>query len=56
LKYFYILIISPKPIVELYHLKEKKSFVNVDGFSYVCKMVEIYHKKIKIGDIINIYF
>jgi hypothetical protein len=41
-----------KPIVELYHLKyenvnlkKKKSFVDVDGPSYVCKMVEIHHKR-----------
>jgi hypothetical protein len=32
-----------------------KSFVDVDGFFYVCKMIKIDHKK-TFGYIINIYF
>jgi hypothetical protein len=32
-----------------------KSFVDVDGFFYVCKMMKIDHKK-TFGYIINIYF
>jgi hypothetical protein len=40
-----------KPIVELYHLKYenvdflRKYFVDVDGPYYVCKMVEVHHKR-----------
>jgi hypothetical protein len=57
LKYFYILARKLESIVELYHFKNikmypKKSFVDVDGLFYVCKMVEIHHKKNKNSSLI----
>ncbi len=48
-----------EPIVELYHFKKYKNvkknikyFVDVDGLFYVCKMVEIHHKKNSITSLI----
>jgi hypothetical protein len=62
LKYLYILITSPKPIIKLYHLKKidvyilrlKNPLLMLIAFFNVYKMMKIHHKK-SFGYIVNIY-
>jgi hypothetical protein len=56
-RYLYILSRNPRPIEKLYYFFEHKFFLNilfdVDGLSYVCKMVEIHHKKKSVTSLIS---